>query len=129
MSAQGDLPTALRSFIYACIDAIESVEVLIGLRASARPWTAREVSAAFNLGENTARAVLESLVARGLLGVQKNDELSYFYDPKSADLRLYSDLLAAHYATNRAAVVSLITAQSRGLRTFSEAFKLRDSEH
>jgi hypothetical protein len=127
VTAGSDLPTELRSFIYACIDAIESMEVLIGLRASARPWTAREVSASFNLGENAARAILEALVARGLLGVQKNEELSYFYNPKSAELRLYSDLLAQHYATNRTAVVSFVSTHSRGaLRTFSDAFKLRE---
>ncbi len=125
----GSLPTELRSFLYACIDSIESLEVLLGLRASARPYTAREVSAAFNLPDRVARAVLEALVARGLVGVQKSDELIYFYDPKSAELRRYSDLLASHHATQRTAVVSFVSARAGGtMRKFSDAFDLRDQD-
>ncbi|MCC7010296.1 MAG: hypothetical protein IT184_15925 [Acidobacteria bacterium] len=127
MASGSELPTELRSFLSACIDSIESMEVLIGLRASARPWTAREVSGAFNLGENASRSVLEALVARGLVGVHKHDELAYFYDPKSDNLRRYTDLLAQHHAIDRNAVVAFVSSRSRGaLKSFSDAFDLRE---
>ena len=123
------LPAELRAFLYSCIDSVEQVEILLLLRRDVRARTAREVSGETGLGETAARRDLETLVARGLLAAEKPGAVLYRYQPKSPDLRRYADQLAQFYAENRTAVAGFIATQSRrSIKTFSDAFKLRDQE-
>lgn len=124
-----ELPTELRAFLYACVDAVEQVDILIHLQASGRVWTAKEVSIHEGIAEHAARAHLEALVARGLLRAQAGASLLYSYAPKTDRLKGYVELLATHYAGSRSLVVSFVATQTRGaVKTFADAFKLRDEE-
>jgi len=124
-----DLPDDLRAFLFSCIDAAEQVEMLIRLRDSERAWSVRDVAAALLLGDNITRAHLESLVARGLLQVAVGRETTYRYAPKSPHLQRCGALLAEYYGTARSSVLGFVTASSRsGIRTFANAFKLRDPD-
>lgn len=123
-----DLPPGLRAFIYSCIDGVEQVEILACLARSARPWTARAVAAELGLPDVSARHHLETLAARGLLQITVDEEVSYAYAPKTADLKGYADDLIVRYARSRSAVLRFMAANPRRLKRFSDAFKLRDQE-
>ena len=134
MTGRGpELPSELRAFLFTCVDSVEQLEILLRMHASARAWTVKEMSAAAETAEPMTRAHLEALVARGLLRIQSGVTLdaafTYSYEPKSADLARYVDLLAHHYHTAKASVVSFVSLYAQGgLRRFSDAFKLRDPE-
>ncbi len=127
-SAGDELAPDLRAFVYACIDAVEQVEILSFLGGSASPRSAQAVGVALGLPVTAARHHLETLVARGLLQIAVGDEVSYSYAPKTMELRRYADLLINQYARSRSAILRFIASNPRRLRRFSDAFKLRDPD-
>ena len=129
MSNSGDLPSELRAFLFSCIESVEQVEILMRLHGSERAWTAREVGNGIQIADAAARAHLETLAARGLLRVSVDQETTYRYEPNSQKLRECGALLSEYYLTSRSAVLGFVAARSRaGMRTFIDAFKLRDPE-
>jgi len=124
-----ELPTELRAFLYSCIDGIEQVEILVLLSRSDRAWSTRAVAAELGLSDAAARHHLESLAARGLLQIAIAGDVSYSYAPKTADLRRYGNELIAYYASSRTTILRFIaTSPRRSMKSFADAFKLRDPE-
>lgn len=123
-----DLPAELRAFLYACVDAIEQVEILMLLRRSGRASTARDVTQALALSEQLTRVHLETLTSRGLLSATPGREVVYRCEPKTPALARYVDLLADHYGASRNAIHTFIATFARRSRSFAAAFRLRDRE-
>jgi hypothetical protein len=124
-----DLAPELRAFIHTFIESIEQVELLMLLRGSDRPRTAREIAVALRVSPAAARHDVETLAARGLLEIRVGDETGYRYRPKSEELGRYCDLLAQHYIVARQTVLGYIATSGRlSIKRFADAFKLRDPE-
>jgi hypothetical protein len=124
-----DLPGELRAFLHSCIESIAQVELLMLLRGSNQPRTARDVATALRLAPAVARRDLETLAARGLFEVRVDAETKYRYRPRSEELGRYCDLLAQHYVTSRQGVLGFIATESRlSVKRFADAFKLREPE-
>lgn len=123
-----ELSPELRAFLYSCIDAIEQLEILVLLRKSGQPWTTRAVAAELGLKDVQTRAYLETLTARGLLAAKAGNEVTYRFEPRSPELTRYAALLAEAFTTSRSAVVRFIATTSRRTKSFSDAFKLRDTD-
>jgi DNA-binding IclR family transcriptional regulator len=123
-----ELSPELRAFLYSCIDAIEQLEMLVLLRRSGQPWTTRAVAAELGLTDVQTRASLETLTARGLLAARAGNEVTYKFEPRTPALARYADLLAEAFATSRSAVVRFVATTSRRTKSFSDAFKLRDTD-
>ena len=123
----GDLPVAVRHFLYSCIDSIEQLDTLLHLRASGKPATVRQVSSELGLQAEATRINLEALVARGLVQVKVAEPSNYRYDPRSAELRRYVDAVVEHHSRDRSSVLNLVLGQSRGsIKGFADAFKLTE---
>lgn len=121
-SNPSELPGALRAFLYSCIDSVDQVELLVWLRRRDAA-TVREASDALRIPAAVARRHLDVLTARGLLQAQVQEQTAYRYEPVSADLRGYAELLAEHYECGREPVLRFLS--SRAARSFADAFKLR----
>jgi DNA-binding IclR family transcriptional regulator len=126
METPVSLPSELRAFLHACIDGIEQIDILLLLRGSDRGWTTREVAAAIRASEPATRMHLQTLTARGLLDAKPGTEVLYRYQPRTAALRGYVDLLVEHYVRSRSDVITFVARQARqGIKSFSDAFKLK----
>jgi DNA-binding IclR family transcriptional regulator len=123
-----ELSPELRAFLYSCIDAIEQLEILVLLRRTGHPWTTRAVAAEFGLKDVQTRAYLETLTARGLLTAKAGNEVTYKFEPRTPELTRYAALLADAFATSRGAVLRFVATSSRRTKSFSDAFKLRDTD-
>jgi FaeA-like protein len=123
-----ELSPELRAFLYACIDAIEQLDMLVLLRRSGQPWTTRAVAAELGLSDVQTRAYLEALTARGLLAAKAGDEVTYRFEPRTPALTRYAALLAEAFASSRSAVIRFVATSSRRTKSFSDAFKLRDTD-
>lgn len=123
-----ELSPELRAFLYSCIDTIEQLEMLVLLRRSGQPWTTRAVAAELGLKDVQTRASLEMLTARGLLAARAGDEVTYTFEPRTPELTRYAAQLAEAFATARSAVLRFVASSSRRTKSFSDAFKLRDTE-
>ena len=129
METPGVLPSELRAFLHTCIDGIEQIDVLLILRGSDRGWTTREVAAAIRVSEAATRTHLQTLTARGLLDAQPGNEVLYRYQPRTAALRGYVDLLVEHYVRSRSDVVTFVARHTRqGIKSFSDAFRLKKTD-
>jgi hypothetical protein len=125
-SERDELPPELRAFLYSCIDAVEQVEILMLLQRTDRPWNVRDVAQSLAMTERAARIHLETLTARGLLTARPGAEVTYRYEPKSADLARYAAALAEAFAASRSAVHRFVALHSRRARSFADAFRLRE---
>jgi DNA-binding transcriptional ArsR family regulator len=124
-----ELPAEVKAFLFACIEAVEEIEILDLLARDSGEVTARAVSETLGLPHASARHYLEILTARGLLRVNIGAGVSYAYSPKSPDLQRYCDRLLEHYARSRTPILRLIAAgPRRSAKRFADAFKLRDPE-
>jgi DNA-binding IclR family transcriptional regulator len=123
-----ELSPELRAFLYSCIDAIEQLEMLVLLRRSGQPWTTRAVAAELGLTDVQTRAYLETLTARGLLAAKAGNEVTYKFEPRSPELTRYATLLAEAFTSSRSAVLRFVATSSRRTKSFSDAFKLRDTD-
>jgi hypothetical protein len=124
-----ELTAHLRAFLYSCIDSIEQLDVLMLLRTSGEAWVAREVAKEVGLSDSRARAFLDALAARGLVHAAVRSEITYTFRPSSDALRQYTDELAAALDRSRADVLRFVAAlPPSSVRSFANAFKLRDSE-
>lgn len=121
--SQTGVPADVRRFIFAEIESVEQLEVLLLLRATPdKEWTAKEVARARVSQEASAADWLEKMEARGLLSSRGE---SYRYSPP-ADAAETIERLAHSYAGYRVAVIGLIFSKpSERVTLFSDAFRIR----
>jgi hypothetical protein len=124
------LPATLRAFLYACIDSVEQLEVLMLLRMSGEPRTARTVAREVGITDAQARASLDTLTARGLVHATiRATEISYTFRPASETLASYCSELAVKLASARSDVLQFVASlPPPAIRAFATAFRLRDAE-
>lgn len=119
-------PSDVESFIAYCIDSVEQVEVLLLLSATRdRSWTMDEISAHLRSSVRSVGLRLGSLVAHGLV---KRDGMAFQYAATEADDRLVQRL-AQVYEERRTAVIDKIFKLGDPMRSFANAFRLKDQKN
>jgi hypothetical protein len=118
------VPGDVARFIAAEIDSVGQLEVLLLLRGTPdKQWTAREVARALVSQAVSVAYWLDRMVNSGLLTAVDD---SYRYAPATPEVERTVDALAESFATYRVAVIGLIFSKpSEGVRSFSDAFRLR----
>jgi hypothetical protein len=124
------LPAHLRAFIYACIDSVSQLEILMFLRITGEARTAGKVAREAGMTDAQARAVLDTLAARGLVhATVREGELTYAFRPASDTLASYCSELAVEMERSRSDVLQFVASlPPPSIRAFANAFRLRDTE-
>jgi predicted transcriptional regulator len=127
MGSRRPFPSDVESFIAACFDSVEQVEILLLLSAErARSWTADEISEKLRSSHNSVNIRLTMLVAHGL--VSRNGETFRYAANPYADALVQR--LAETYSERRAAVIERIFSRHKDpMQSFADAFKLREDEN
>lgn len=100
------IPEAVADFIHACIDRLETLKVLLLLRATApRLWSIGEVRNERLTSEYSAEISLRHLAKAGLL---VRVEGRFRFQPQTADLAQQAAWLVWWYHARPNAVISLI---------------------
>ena len=100
------------------------------VRARARTWTRNEIAAALNIPESVAAKVLEDLMRGGLMRSSSCRPSRIRLQSNDARVPETTEQLAAHYETNRIAIMQLINANAiervrrDAVRAFADAFVL-----
>ena len=125
--AEADIPDEVRRFLAEHIDSLFQLEVLLLLQE--RPevgWTAEQVDRETRIGLESVRSLLARFEQTGLLSVNQGPDLSYRYQPATAELDHVIKLVATAYKERRVKVTSFIYARPLdNIRSFAEAFRLR----
>jgi len=118
-------PSDVETFIAYCIDSVEQVEVLLLLSSTReRGWTMNEISAHLRSSVRSVGLRLGSLVAHGLV---RRDGMTFQYAASESDDRLVQRL-AQVYAERKSAVIDRIFNLGDPMRSFANAFRLREQE-
>ena len=119
------LPEDVVRFIHRDIHSVLQLEILLLMRERAGEWTPAAVANELRVTDQSAELHLRDLLLRGLLGASSPGG-AYCYAPKSAELRVLVDELAACYAATRYTVINLIFSEpGDSARTLAEAFRFR----
>lgn len=117
------IPLIVREFILARIDSIAQLEALLLLyREPAVAWDCRSVAERLYVSEDTAAALLESLVGLGL-ATRQGDR--FVFDGRTARQAETIALLSEHYARHLIPVTNLVHAKPRRIQEFANAFRLK----
>lgn len=123
------LSVDLKAFVFACVDSVEQMEILVLLHGQRGPQSTHEVASRLGLTPGAARHHLETLTARGLLHIDVGTEARFSFAPRNERLRSYAVQLVAAYEQSRMDVLRAITQNAKGsLKSFADAFKLRGRE-
>jgi hypothetical protein len=126
-----DIPPHVARFINDHVDSVELVEVLLLLRRdAARAWTAEQVSEQLYTSPGSAANRLEALNRSGLAArAGEGASATYLYAPADAERDRAATDLEQVYATRRTTVINMIFSKpSDKLRTFADAFRLREDK-
>lgn len=117
----------LTEFVRQRISSIDQIDiVLLLMQDRARAWTAPEVAKALGTPPESAAMRLFLLASSGLISFEASGIPRYRYVGSDPETDALLGELAEVYATNRAAIVSLVGGQAADpLRTFADAFKLK----
>ncbi|MGH7716128.1 MAG: hypothetical protein ACREML_09060 [Vulcanimicrobiaceae bacterium] len=119
-------PREVECFISSCIDSVEQVEILLLLSSEPeRRWTLDEIRQQLRSSRRSVALRLSSLIDHELVA---RDDCNFHYAASSADDALVKRL-AAIYGERRTAVINRIFTEPRdAMRTFADAFLLKDSD-
>jgi hypothetical protein len=107
------VPEDLQELLRQHLESIDQLEVLALLREQApRVWNAEEVARRLSLPAPAARAALQQLSGSGLLAVSALDAAEFSYRPLSGELRERTERLLQLYATERAAVMRVLSSNA-----------------
>ena len=125
--AKRDFPPAFKTFISKHINSVEQIEVLLLLLANAeRDWGIAEISAILRSSPPSITARLEALKAVGL--AVGSPEAGYRY-AATGHLHRMVELLAEEYGARRFSVIELVFSKPDPMRSFADAFLLRDQDN
>ena len=126
--SQTEIPDVVRSFVAQHIDSAELLETLLLVHSGGeREWRPEEVARTIYTVPAGATRRLEQLVEMGLAASNGAMNPAYRFAPSTAALRAQVEALAAAYRANRVGVINLVyNRQPDPLRSFSDAFKLRN---
>ncbi len=116
----------IEKFIYACINSVEQLEILLLLR-SRRELDAETITQELRTTSSSVEKRLSDLMRKNLVMLREQDgKRTYVYDPPS----LYADTmdqLASLYSSHRVSVINLIFSKpSDALTGFSDAFRFME---
>jgi len=121
------LPVELRELLTGQVDPLVDVEVLLLLHGSPeRAWRAEEIAQALHVDAVTTAKHLAALVG-GRLARTESDPPTYRYAPATPALHDAVEWMRAAYDREPAALVrALYTGPPRAVRSFADAFRLRN---
>lgn len=121
-----ELSNKVKEFIAEHVHSVMRLEVLLLLCHNRDTlWSAEAVARELKLNADSTKPHLDELVSRGLLTItDQNTQPRYTYNPSSEALDKTVSQVAAAYATQRVAVLSLIFANRVDkVRLFTETFR------
>lgn len=120
----------IQRFILANIESVAEVEALLLLRATReRAWSAQALALRLYIDERQTGEILKQLADRQFLIPDDGADVSYRYEPRSAELREGVDRLAQVYSTHLIAVTNLIHSKSKSkVQEFANAFRIRKDD-
>ena len=121
-----ELSNNVKKFIAEHVHSVMRLEVLLLLSHNRDTiWSAEAVARELKLNPDSTKPHLDGLVSRGLLTLtDQNTQQLYTYNPSSEALDKTVSQVAAAYATQRVAVLSLIFASRVDkVRLFTETFR------
>lgn len=109
------------------IHSLEELQLLLALMQTPdRWWDATAAARELGLARPAARRGLDALAARNLLDIRITGDVRYRFHPGTGELRAAARAIEDAYRANPLAVVQLVTQTGRrGLRDFSDAFRIR----
>lgn len=117
-------PEELATFIASNFRSVWALELLLLLKREGRDHRAEELVTLLRASPSVVEASLESLIAAGLAGVDKD---RFAYMPVTPGVALLVEETEQLYGSRPDRVRRLIIASSnRGLTAFSDAFRLKD---
>lgn len=121
------LPDDVSDFVYRVIDSVAELEALLLLRATAPiGWQATDLARRLYIGDAAASTVIDALRRKHLASLSDD---GIRYAPADDKLASEVDRLAASYPRYLISITRLIHGKpAPSLRSFSDAFRLRDKE-
>ena len=121
------VPEAVRRFASRHLDGVEMMEVLLLLhRQPERWWTAETVAGELGTPRSSAERCLEALASGRFLDARLAHAVLFRFSPVDPELEEGVRQLAAAYAEQRFALISLVSSNRlAGLRSFADAFRIR----
>ena len=117
------IPPEVRDFIIRHIDSVSQLEALLILHAHPEErWEVGRLANRVYTSDRELGAVLERFAADGFL--TREDDL-YRYGVNDPPIDRIIAELARCYASHLILVTNMIHSKPRGMRSFSDAFKLR----
>lgn len=118
-----NVPENIGSFLSRYIDSIAQLEALLLVRRNPNErWTVASISRRLYVSEADAANVLSFLCHDGLLTLRDG---IYSFANRSDGMDVLVDQVGEFYSRHLIAVTNVIHEKPRGLRNFSDAFKLR----
>lgn len=126
MSA-AELSEELKGFIYANIDSVGKLEVLLLLaKHPERKWLNTEVSREVRGAEAATSRYLSELTSAGVIASDGSSPPQFQYVPHTPQLRRVVEELRSAYHTFSARIIHLIYNKSiEQIREFAQAFRIR----
>jgi hypothetical protein len=121
------VPEAVRRFASRHLEGVEMMEVLLLLhRQPDRWWTAETVAGELGTSLSSSERCLEVLASRRFLDARIAHAVLFRFSPVDPELEDGVRQLAAAYAGQRFAVISLVSSDRlASLRSFADAFRIR----
>jgi hypothetical protein len=117
------IPPEVREFIIRHIDSVSQLEALLMLHAHPEEnWEVGRIASRVYASDRELGVVLDRFAAEGFL--TREGELYRYHAADPAIDRTIAEL-ARCYASHLIPVTNMIHSKPRGMRSFSDAFKLR----
>lgn len=117
------IPPEVREFIIRHIDSVSQLEALLMLRAHPEEsWEVGRIASRVYASDRELGVVLARFAAEGFL-TREGELYRYRADDPATDRTIAE--LARRYASHLIPVTNMIHSKPRGMRSFSDAFKLR----
>ncbi|WP_141735326.1 hypothetical protein [Oligoflexus tunisiensis] len=116
----------VEKFIYACINSVEQLEILLLIR-SRTELDADTITQELRTTASSVEKRLADLMRKNLVVMRENEgKRTYHYDPPP-HLAEHVDQLATLYTTHRVSIINLIFSKpSDALTGFSDAFRFKE---
>lgn len=121
-----DLAEDVKQFLFAHIESVEQLEVLLLLRQhSEKWWTAKSISDELR---NNVSSVANRLKGIKHLGLAEEDENGKFhYKPSRPEDAILMDRLAEAYKIKKHRVLEIIFSPMKRARNFADAFLITNN--
>ena len=117
------IPPEVREFIIRHIDSVSQLEALLMLHAHPEEnWEVGRIASRVYASDRELGVVLDRFAAEGFLA-RESEFYRYHADDPAIDRTIAE--LARCYASHLIPVTNMIHSKPRGMRSFSDAFKLR----